>query len=420
MQIAEPIFPLSPAAFKAALASGHGRAMIHARRHGLDGLKDLILEATCFSAVYDTQCNGYAAPWVAELCRIAGVVDEFIAREPERVDLSLRSALLKEFVMEGHVNALPALYASCRFVQGDGNFAGLCEIIDIEGERGFLFAARKMGEHLLAHSDWWVDEEIVDRFDSQAGPGCGMALLEEGCRQDPALAAFYWGLQKHRKRRPSVDKPRPHPSVSEMIERIHLGGEKIFDADDWGKDASPEEREQVAGMDFRRLPVLGLWNYLHYFSGIGLPMLEDAHLELLRHPDEGVRDMMVQVLSHHADERVRQEALRALGEGELYRALELFHESVRPEDMAAILEALDSPQVRGDIDFRHSVSLELIRLLEGPAPDLDVALWVYEHSPCMICRQGAVKVMSGMPDFPEWVARECRQDASGDIRKAVG
>ena len=77
--VAEPVYPLETAGFVRALATGHGRALIHAERFSSEDLREEILDASLFPKVYDAQCNGHGEAWLARLCGIAGLVDRVIS-----------------------------------------------------------------------------------------------------------------------------------------------------------------------------------------------------------------------------------------------------------------------------------------------------------------------------------------------------
>jgi hypothetical protein len=81
-----PSYPLSREEFVHALRVGLGRTRVHAEKFGVCQLRDDILEAATVCKTYDPQVEGLPAPWLAELCVEADIVDEIIARSPAGTD----------------------------------------------------------------------------------------------------------------------------------------------------------------------------------------------------------------------------------------------------------------------------------------------------------------------------------------------
>ncbi|RYD54758.1 MAG: hypothetical protein EOP83_21930 [Verrucomicrobiaceae bacterium] len=63
-----PAYPLDRDAFKRALKTGHGRALVHARDFGLADFRDEVLDAAMDCKVYDEQIDGQREWWLARLC----------------------------------------------------------------------------------------------------------------------------------------------------------------------------------------------------------------------------------------------------------------------------------------------------------------------------------------------------------------
>ena len=77
--------PLSVREFERALSIGHGRAWLHASRHGVDGLHDVITHALLHSLAFDVQCEGDRGPWMMAIVDAANAGDLFYPKIIERV-----------------------------------------------------------------------------------------------------------------------------------------------------------------------------------------------------------------------------------------------------------------------------------------------------------------------------------------------
>jgi hypothetical protein len=399
--------------------TGHGRALIHAERCGTEGLREEILDAALFPKVYDAQCNGHGEAWLARLCEAAGLVESFLSQDHGITgDLDLRCGMLGQFALQGHAAPRAELRELCRYDETKEWLPAAGEIVEIDGEEGFLFAADRAGEALLKHPDYWGATYLASLLDEKAGEGRAMAIMDRESPHNPNIAAFREAVRKNQAER--NDRPqRTTPSVDELIGRILTSTKLIPRLPSLGKKATSAERRKVANLDFTKMEPVPLENYLFYFSRTGFPEFREEYLPLLRHSEERVRWRAHSVLSHHAEPQVRQAAYEALALGEVSNFLTLIHRCGRHEDIEPMLEAISAPGAFSDDDDLHSSVLRLLDLVEkNPGmKDKRLPVWIYEKSPCRMCRYSSVEKMADRSILPEWIARECLSDAYEDTRE---
>ncbi|WP_035615001.1 hypothetical protein [Haloferula sp. BvORR071] len=420
--LAEPVYPLERAEFVRALATGQGRAMIHVERCGAEAFEDEILDAALFPKVYDTQCNGYGEQWLARLCAMAGLVDVIIfgSHGIEGGNGTLRCRLLKEFALQGHAAARPALREMCRYDAEWNDLIAREEIVELEGEEGFIFVVEQLGESLLADTDFRIYPSEISVLDEKCGKGTAMTILERESPGNPWIAAYHKAVLEDQAR--DQKKPAPfEPTVEEVIGMILTSPTQMPRLIHCGKRATVEERLKVAALDFTKMSPASLGSYLCYFRETGFPEFREEHLELLGNTGDRISGRARKVLSHHAEPLVRKAAYEALARGEVGSFVELLRSSGLAGDIEPVLEAISAPATLADLDECHYIGPALIEMMEAnPAMrDLRLPMWAYQHNPCMICREEAVKAMKELPDFPTWVAQECLYDAREDIRSLV-
>ena len=413
---AEPIYPLEKAAFIRALATGHGRAVIHAERFGTEDLREEILDAALFSKVYDSQSNGQGEVWLARLCGIAGLVDRVIARDDGTI--GLRCDMLLHFAQSGHPAARPALREMCRYDEERNDLAADCDIVDLEGEEGYLFVVERAGEALSKHPEYWVSDTYEHVLDQQLGDGTAMAILDRESPGNPHIAAYREAVLAYRaKLTPEAD--RTLPAVDEVIRQILTSTKRIPRLRLCGEKATLEERRKVAALDFAMMGPVALENYLYYFQFVGFPDFREEYLPLLRRPETRIHFRAHSALSHHAEPQVRAAAYEALERGELVSYVTLLRRSGLAVDVEPLLEATRVSGVLADADKAHDVTGALNHLVEENPEmnDLRLPVWIYEFSPCRVCRYKAVEIMAERLILPQWIAEECLSDAYDDIRE---
>lgn len=415
-EITEPAYPLTKAAFTRALMTGHGRALIHVECHGVEGVRDEILDAALFPKVYDSQCNGYGESWLARLCGIAGLVDRVISETGGSAEL--RCSMLVQFARSGYPAALPALRAMCRYDAESNDLLAGCEIVELEGEEGYRFVVERAGEALSKHSEYWISDIFELVLDEKLGEGRALAILDRESPGNRHIAAYREAVVAYRARTALKPDLTP-PPVDELIEQILASAKRIPRLPVFGERASPGDRRKVASLDFAIMEPIPLQNFLCYFTRSGFPELQPEHLALLRHPEERVRWWAHSALSHHAEPPVRQAAYEALERREVEFFVKLLCRSGLAEDIESLLTAIHAPAVLSDRDETHAVVWALVHLVRenGNMGDLRLPVWIYEFSPCRSCRNKAVKVMAERSILPRWIARECLSDAYEDTRE---
>jgi hypothetical protein len=418
-EITEPAYPLTKAAFTRALMTGHGRAMIHAERCGTDGVREEILNSALFPNVYDAQCNGLGEAWLARLCVAAGLVESFISQDHGITgDLELRCGMLAQFARLGHAAARAELRELCRYDEKSGWVLGAGEIVELDGEEGFMYAADRVGAALLEQPDYWGSTYIASLLDEKAGEGRAMAIMNRESPGNPNIAAFREAVLKCE----AEAKPRPvriKPSLDELLDQILNSEKPVLYFRSSGRHATPDEGRFIAALDFQRLNPVALENYLRFFDQTGFPELWEEHLALLTHPEKRVRQQAHATMSHHADPELRKAAYETLARGEVSNFVSLLHRFARRRDTGPMLEAISAPGAFEDDFELHGTVLDLLHLVEKKKwiRDFRLPVWIYENSPCRRCRHDAVKKIAERSILPRWIAEECLSDAYDDTRE---
>ncbi|RYD34432.1 MAG: hypothetical protein EOP87_09210 [Verrucomicrobiaceae bacterium] len=423
MEIHPPTYPLSRDAFKSALVRGHGRALIHAGNFGVTDFKNEILEAATTCLVYDTQIDGYREWWLAGLCEAAGLIDTIINLPPEgsAQDRSQRAALLGEFARAGHQAALPKLYDMCCFDHPDHEIYGCDELIRTDGENGLIFVAKRLGERLIQDSDHWVGDWELDLFDELHGEGRGEAVLSEAARNEQDILAYLEEVRSYQTttEEGKIARPETIEPVEDILELIQTSPKRESRLRGWGRRASHGDLSKVA--DFLTIggSPITLINALVCLGRRGLPTFDADLLWLAFHEDDDVRFHATRLFAHHDEPQVRAAGLALIGSGDLLGGTAMLRLSARNEDAEAILAALGRSDP-GEED--HGILSNLVQLLErnGSMREPLIPLHVYEHSPCMHCRERAIEILIKWEACPQWVLDEACRDASGNIRSLMG
>lgn len=423
-EISPPAYPLSRDAFKRALMTGHGRALIHAENFDVTDYRDEILDTATDCNFYDTQVDGHREWWLAGLCKCSGLIDTVINLSPDEFheNREQRACLLKEFCLDGHEAALPKLYDMCRRPADSNNVEAISELIEVEGEKGLIFAARQLGNALMADSDFWISDWDLWRFDDLHGPGRAKEILTDAASSDPVIRHFLQKMTAYEdddyKKSDSISESHAAECVESVIQTILSATKREGWLLRWGRNASSEDRAEVAKLLKSESRATVLVDVLCCLQRNGLPSYDPTLLDLVFHEDDDVRFHAAQVFSHHLESEVRSAGLELLKRGDLEIATELLRRNATEEDSGLILSTLTGNPHDED---NHGTISNLVAMLEDGCSirGSAIPLYVYEFSSCMHCRGRAIEFLIKWEICPQWLLDEAAFDASEHIRKLV-
>ena len=431
-----PQYPLSREQFRRALATGHGRAKIHVARFGAEEFREEILEAATVNLVSDPQVNGARGDWLAELCIAADLGETVVAQAipDDHNDREQRIALLLEFARRGIAGARPALYACLGRMPHSSDVYASREIIELDGENGLLFVVRAMGRMLADDADFSVWGYELSVFDEQHGEGAGRARLERAAATDADVRLYLEHVERYEaalaqergassgEGAPPVHPARGRMSVEEALQRILASqpGKPEGALGYWGRRAEPAELAQVLELLLSHSDPRVLESALRALGGPDRPPLHARIFELARHADEDVRFWAGRVLSKHSRADIRELGLEVLARGDARVGIEILRSSAQAGDCASLQGALVSLR-DADPGRLHTAGFTALEMLEEQPglPGAEIALEIYEQSPCAHCRGRAFEHLLQLQACPPWVIDECANDGFEWIREVA-
>jgi hypothetical protein len=300
---------------------------------------------------------------------------------------------------------------------------GEAEIIELDGEQAFIFAARVRGSK-LANRNWeWDDGALVDDAIERLGEGRVNELLATST--DRALNQFRRAWCQERKTQKRKTQSEQQRSRREKMQAIPVG-KIISDTQSysvgifrgWGMYAEQSDLELVLKHLCKTEDPKVIAKLLRVFSNRTLPYFEAGLIELCRHRDADVRRAAFHALEKNAHPLVREFAVSEVAEGVTEHVIGLFVKNFQPGDEQLILEAIEFPD---DEDKLHWLLTDVIEVLENnPQSDCsELAVLTYASTPCQNCRYRSATLLRGQNVAPAWLIEECRYDANDDCRKLM-
>lgn len=413
--------------FGDALQFGLGRAVLHARSHYAEELREIILDACLYCGSYDVQVEGTRAPFMYEI--VSALPDrEFycdavlrsLAEAEDDTDGVQRFRLATFLAEDKYPGAREALYRHFQpwHTWGDHVAYGF---VDLDGVDGLLFLAGKVGEALAKGQNaadlGWVVRHAYETLGKQ---NC-LDALSAAAGSNPHIAAFVRELPKFDRELDSSTERWKDVEVLEYedlvarmstLTRGHLMS--------WGKKTSEGNLLQAAVGLVAAADAASQLKHLYLFTRQAFPLDPGPLLELAWREDTARAAIVA--LAHVSGDRVRELAMDLMRKKSVHRglAIDLLLENFQPADHAMALQWFLDEE---DEEVIHSLGMGLEDLWERhPAAEsaTEMRKVIYENGPCSVCRGRAVRRMIESGTLPDAYREECAFDCNDEIRELVG
>ncbi|MFK7777069.1 MAG: hypothetical protein QM501_02950 [Gimesia sp.] len=408
-----------------ALQKGLGRTVQWANASLLD--EALLLEACLHDQRYDPQFEDTRAGWLWQLIRQIEAKDHF--REPILYALQnetdgWNASQLCEFAFyyaeAGDETFRNTIYHFVEQKPFEENVSlGEKEIIRLDGEQGFLFAARVRGERLET-TEWdWDDEYFVSNAMEQCGKEQITRLFQMTTHTN--IKRFHEHWNKCQKEQSSCKNKgsfieRMHAFSADNIIEAAQNNDDNFSFSGWGRQADTASLNKILETVWQTTELSVLRNLIRVFFKQTLPKFDCRLIDLCQHPDEKLQRRSFSVLANHSHPAVREFALEQLAIEATDNIVSLFINNYEVGDEIRLLKAIELPE---DPDNIHSLLSDVMKVLEynTEADATRLAHIAYAATPCELCRYKAANLLHGQGVAPAWMLEECGYDSYEETRK---
>jgi len=318
---------------------------------------------------------------------------------------SHRKAVVLELGKRGFSAAKDALYTHFN-PRDDFRFAD--EIIELDGLVGLDWLISRSLNYL--RSDvwklrWWIEdlenargkEAVAEWLDRESLTRPEIAELVQLATQEP--------VHKKREKQAAI-------SFEAFQEQWHLPNVPRPSPLSWAMTASEDELkkawrafESEDDLEWLRRIAIGLRRKPEHCD-IGKIIVRARAWTQEPNP-------FVRAIEDIADPRLRQLGFELIASSRIIEGISLLWNNALPGDEPAILAAIVPLSDDWDV---HSVAMDMLKL----GKDLDIRehlIWVYENSPCSLCRNSAVRDLIEINQAPDSILQECLLDCDTDLRK---
>ncbi len=452
--------PLTRDAFVDALRKGLGRALLHVREHGVAGLESTLLDACRTNWVFDAQCEGTRGSWLWEIVSETGlradvraIVIDGLSREPndDHWTLLQHGEIAAELMREGdreirslYYRAVASSRRAVKITHADGPTDAaiygpgldLAPILELDGLEGWLEVVRLLG----GDAGPWSNEILEEAQDAFGAEALTQALTA-AAQQDSEVAAYARRLDGRRNvaRQDGTFDPLAPPlrrsderTAAQLLAEIHAAVATVpLDAPywpsagalSWGRSASASARSHLVEALWSESDPRVLHALLCAFQWRGLPAFDARLITLCRSDDEHVSNRAQWVLVRHPGGPARAFALEQQLSGHgAARTIDLLAANWRAGD-ERVLAAIAAAHRGQPPEAVHDVAFALAGMFRHAGPErtelTELALFVWDESPCANCREYAATWLASAGRMPPWLRAEAAHDSQPGIRELV-
>jgi hypothetical protein len=424
--------------FSDALKKGLGRAFLHVSKYGLKDVADLVLNACLHNQNYDTQCEPSRARWLFRMIHDKPEYPAFqkaILRSLEtgtnEADLFQLSHFAGEMAQNGDKVAKRILrkcvlnYAKNPELDGSGTSI----LIEVYGNTAVLDLAKIYGKRLLKNPDmkiwygFYCDKDIQKLLSDNSSSDLRIKafwdyLIKSGdlkFQNSKELTQKQIKLNKQKRRREFRTKYPLKKIIEDAQNGIGVNAENYVR---FGVFATARELGKIYDLILKEPDNDVRMRLLWIFRRTSLPKYSKKFFDWANGKHKRLRSASIAALAQVSNEKVHTLARAKVKSNQITdadnEAIDLFINNYKSRDAIYIIQALFS--VKPNPDDTHALS-HSIRELTDIHKDLQLTnalAWVYENTPCTLCREDIVKKLSEFGGLNNSILRECLYDANED------
>ncbi|WP_438447101.1 hypothetical protein [Gorillibacterium sp. sgz5001074] len=379
---------------------------------------DAIYQACIKNTAYDPQCDISREEYLWEIIQLTNESEQL----QERILAALKSdidgwdllqvyRLAKISALNGHSTAVETMKKAFRYHEDWNSFIGGEEIIEVEGEQGFLFVASRIGEQILS-SDYEESKLLLEFAYEQIGEEEVTDLIKS--QGDAFIQAFVHSSLHQEEYTQS--RPLHLVSYDELKTTMGKSPGGLYRYIRWGQRAAKEDLLKAANDLLEENTPKRLLPYLYIFAKAVFPLDPHKLIELAVSKNRRVRSLAISALNNIKDERIHQLAIKLIMERTTeIDALDLFIHNYSDDDLHLLEQIVFKSHNR---DAFHSVGFSILKIFENNRTPLcqEILIALYKKGLCTQCRRRCVGVMLLNGVLSDSIRNEIMHDCNPDIR----
>lgn len=417
--------------FSRAIKRGLGRALLHVKEYGDEGIENEIKDALLTNYVYDMQIEGLRAWWLFDIVQLTGrtsVYAEYLARNfcatretawhyAHRYDLAARFYELgfEEFRQLMFTNFHKIAKKLWMY------YCGMA-LIDVAGLVGLEHIARLCGRPTKVMDSWEYHKvmEHAEDLTSEFTVKEFLATLSESSRD---IKAFVDVCSEHRgtDKDSSPAEPWRRPSIEDLKSMVANQSQDRLGSDfrRFGRQASEAELKTVRSLLACATSIRERKAWLEVFESKTMPDVTPDIINLIYDENEKVARSAVNALSLVRSEMVREVALKCLRSGHAklkVKGFDLLESNCQRGDAPELFKILKTLRSADNI-HRAGMSINKFAEVEDDEEFVPIFLWLYENGSESFCREHFLEHILKWGKCPDFVLKEAQWDSGSEVQE---
>jgi hypothetical protein len=438
-------YKLTRAQFADAVSKGLGRAVMHVKQHGLDGISAILLDACIHNKIYDAQCEDRRTEWLYAMFNNSPQYNYFsdgilpaLKKGSVWREITLICDLAKEMALDGDKYAKEALkdfVLKSAAIRGETDYFGVDEYIKVDGADAVLELARIYGQRLIENPD----DEVVNRLSYEDEDCKAFAqLLKEHSYSDNRIKVYFDYLDANDGLEPFAIPSEADRDIDRENRKIEFlsqyNAERIIDCAKNGNEESlliyrkfgrnaEQEDLKIIFAELLKAKEDGVRKRLLWVFGfIPLPDIHECFFEWADSEHEELRAAILIALANFKNDKIHEFAHQRVKDGKIlgwgnHFVLNIFEKNFANEDAKLISDAILASKPTKDDIHHFGLSITGIAKVNKSSELKDILIWTYENTPCSNCRDSVVRRLNEIGAFSREMIDECVWDGSEYIRK---
>ena len=395
--------------FRSSVRRGTGEAVLIMQQYPRIDFSKEIFRASTHVYGYDPQCEGSRGYYLSRLIDLSPQKDSLLnkilvalsRKKEDDYELWQMFNIARIYAEQGYVKARQAMYRVFR-----RNLGSETELIDLDGLQALPVIAHVKGKYLNPKKDEWEDDWLI-RYVKEKMPGSNpMKLLRIKANDDPFIKKYIDSINENiALRRKSKKNTYNYKAVKILIDNKKRFGPYV------GKSLKKRALSKLATDLLSETDNQKISLYLRVFHNVKFPLHYRHLLKFASSRYREVRECSLRALSLFSNNEIRKFALDNIKTSKTPEDyLPIFESNFKPADSKLILRIIK--QVRKK-DLFHWTGIRVLDIYENNVTKTcrQPLMEIYNRTFCNICREAAVRFMSGNGVLPRRLLKEIKFDS---------
>lgn len=422
---------LTRSKFARAMKLGQGRALLHVKEYGDEGIEEDIKHSLLVSHSYDVSVEGLRSWWLWQIVTLTGrphvygnyLLNNFNQPTRDNYDIAQQFQLAVFFFELGMNDFRAAMCASFGRMAHETHMSYCGQaLVAVSRLAGLEFVAKTCGAIPNSMDDYEC-AKVLECAIEACDESTVMEHMTSLGNKEPSVQAFMDICKEFKaaSKNWTESSTAVQPTLEDLLALIQKNEQDKFPGKFrmFGKRATEDELAKVLDLLKHANDEKHQLAFLRVFQLRAMPEISPEVINLIQAKNPEVRRTAAMALSHVKSVLVRDAALFLLQSDKsslIPLGVELLKHNYVPQDADVITKSLQHLRAATDV---HSTGMAIRNMCDTTGgTELEIALlWLYENGPDSFCRSTFLEQLVDWQKCPMDILYEAQWDAGDETRE---